>query len=200
MSRILSQLRNGGYSLVEILVVIAVAAILGVLAIQAFNAVSQAANISRAATQILGVISIAKQRATSENQTAVIRILGDSDGIYQAFQIYERGENGDLTAIERAVFLPTGTCLATNPAISSVFSLPRFTSGSNDPVVPGFSGNYRFIEFEVRPTGRFGLEIDQQWFVTVIGGDADPGASTPPANFATIQIDPVNGGTTLYRP
>jgi hypothetical protein len=70
---------------------------------------------------------------------------------------------------------------------------------TKDPSIPGLGTSYRYVQFTFRPRGSLELNIQDNWFATVVFA-RHASDSSPPANFATIQIDPVNGGVQVYRP
>lgn len=190
------------FSLIELLVVIAIIAILAALATPALNSILQAGRITQAASQISATFTLAAQKAASENRPVTLRFIGESNGEYRRMQIVEILPDGTARALDRVITLPEGMALATNPAVSSFFSLPEKTAAATDPNVPGLGTSYRYREFQFRPDGRLGLDVSAKWFVTALLGPpkGDPTSSTLPVDFVMIQVDPVNGSSTLYRP
>jgi hypothetical protein len=77
--------------------------------------------------------------------------------------------------------------------------------GADDPTAPrlpnGVDFNYDFVAFRFQQDGSTDLAPLGSWYVTLIGlNDRLPEPDKPPANFFTIQVDPVSGGTKIYRP
>ena len=195
--------RSRAFSLVELLVVIALIAILSALAVPALNSIQQSGRVSQALAQVLSSFSLAAQKASSEDRTVTVRLLKGANGNYAALQLVEIMPDGTARALDRAVSLPEGVAFASCPTLSSFFSLPEMASGAGDPPVSGLPSGDSYRPFQVRPDGRLvwsvSNSISQSWFLTVLALRAS-GSSTPPANFATIQVDPVNGRLSVYRP
>lgn len=194
------RLVNRAFSLIELLVVVTIVIILLTLLSPAVSSIMASWRISQATAQLVSAFSLASQRASAENRTMTLRLIASSSGSWQHLQLVERADDGTIQPLDRLVSLPETMQIATNPLLSSFFRLNAMNSGSDDPAIPSLGGSYRFIEFQIRPDGRLALDVDKKWFLTLIAQREDASASTPPSNFATVQIDPVNGGLNVYRP
>jgi hypothetical protein len=69
-----------------------------------------------------------------------------------------------------------------------------------DPL-PRAGASYRYVALRFQPDGSTDLlPTGGSWFLTVhdeIAGDA---LAQPPADFSTIEIDPLNGSLKFFRP
>jgi uncharacterized protein (TIGR02596 family) len=192
--------RFQAFSLVELLVVMALIAILSALAVPAFSSIAQSGRVSQALAAALSTFSLAAQRASSEDRPVTVRLLKGADGNYAALQLVEIMPDGTARALDRVVKLPEGVAFASSTNLSSFFSLPERAAGAGDPPVSGLPAGYSYRQFQFRPDGRLGLSVTNAWFLTVLLSRGGSDSSTPPANFATVQVDPVNGRLSVYRP
>jgi uncharacterized protein (TIGR02596 family) len=192
------------FSLVELLVVMALIAILAALTVPAVTSIQESSRVSQGLGLVLSTFSLAAQKASAENRPVTVRLIEGTDGEYARLQLVEKMPDNSARALERIVRLPEGLAFATSPNLSSLFSLPERTAGGGDPGVSGLPPGYNFREFQFRPDGRLGLglsnAVSQAWFLTVVPSRHCPDSSAPPANFATVQVDPVNGRLSVYRP
>jgi hypothetical protein len=71
------------------------------------------------------------------------------------------------------------------------------------PVLPGKEeGKWKLRNqvLPLSPNGSTDLKPTEKWFVTIHGQEAKEESSSPPSNFFTIQVDPINGATRSFRP
>lgn len=194
---------RSAFSLVELLVVVALLGLLAVLAVPALTSILESGRLNRATNQVLSTLSVAAQRASAENRAIGVRMIrpGNEDE-WRFLQVVEILPDGTVQPIERLVALADGTAIASSAQLSSFFHITERTKTTQDPDIAAVGNNYRFREFQFRPDGRMNLDVTQKWYLTVMHGapKADPSSTTPPTNYATIQVDPVNGSTTLFRP
>jgi hypothetical protein len=92
------------------------------------------------------------------------------------------------------------TAIASDTALTSLMSLGESSANSaRDPSLPELGTSYLYKQCTFRPRGSLDLNIQSNWFATVVL-QRNASNTTAPANFATIQVDPVNGGLQIYRP
>lgn len=199
-----------GFSLIELLVVIALVAILSALAIPAFNNILSGGNITQAATILAGQLTIARQKAVAENRPITVRFLRQGPTApFQRIQLVALDADGNALPVARIVNLPESTALASSVTLSTLLGVSGQdmpTTGAavagKDPPLPGIGTDYEYAQFSFRPRGSTDLnpQFAGRWFATVMLLRDDPSGSSIPANFATIQIDPVTGGIVVFRP
>ena len=175
------------------------------LAVPALNGVMEGGRVTQAATILAGQFSIGRLKAIGENRPITLRFIRkDSSSSFDRIQLLATSNN-TLVAVDRVATLPVGTAIAQSATLSSLFnsaldpSLTEKTATGSDPSVPGLGTAYRYIQFSFRPRGSLDLDITKKWFVTVILLRADQTAGVP-ANYITLQLDPVNGGFVTYQP
>jgi uncharacterized protein (TIGR02596 family) len=195
-----------GFSLLELLVVIAIIALLLALVTPAMNSTLSGGRMTQAATLFVNQCSIGHLKAIGENRPIRLRLIRkDADSAYDRMQLVANNSAGTLLPVEKVNVMPTGTALARSVNLSSLLdaskdpSLAEKAAGVSDPAIPEFGTTYRYVEFSFRPRGSLDLDITKKWFVTVVML-RDENATQAPANFATVQIDPVNGGIQVFRP
>ena len=166
--------------------VIAIIGLLMTAAVPALNSVLENGRLTQAATLVVNQFTLARQKASAENKNITLRFIRkDADSPYDRIQLVTLDSANNATPVSRLTTLPMQTAIASNTALSSFMSL----GDSSD----------LYIQCTFRPRGSLDLNIQSNWFATVV---LHRNASNPtaPANFATIQIDPVNGGLQIYRP
>ncbi len=194
------------FSLIELLAVVAVMVLLLSLAVPALNGVMEGGRVTQAATILAGQFSVGHLKAIGENRPITLRFIrGKEDKApFDRIQLLATSNN-TLVAVDRVATLPVGTAIAQSATLSSLFdptldpSLSEKTATGSDPSVPGLGTAYRYIQFSFRPRGSLDLDITKKWFVTVVLLRADQAAGVP-ANYITLQLDPVNGGFVTYQP
>jgi len=204
-----------GFTLVELLAVLAILAILLALAIPPSVALLTASGVSNAGDQMLSSLSLARQIATSRNRAVEVRLYRYHDparagqpaeGRFQAIQLFliEPTPSGTSTnAASRKQSLPANAYIASDPALSSLLDPARFTPvpGSElGQTVPPVGTNYSAVRFRFRPDGSTTLPSDTPMYLTMVPATTPDTASAPPANFATIVLQASSGKASLHRP
>jgi uncharacterized protein (TIGR02596 family) len=196
-----------GFSLVELLVVVAIISVLGLLAMQGLNSSLRASRLTAASDALTSVLLAARQQAIAANNDAEVRFYryaaGGEPARFRAAQAFVYRADGSARAAGRLVKLPEGIAIAEDESLSSLLEPSREKSWSTEPKPSlanvGTSYDTRVVRF--RADGSTDLApFGTPWFVSVVAaGDADQ-AGALPANFATIQIDPVTGRLRTFRP
>jgi uncharacterized protein (TIGR02596 family) len=189
--------------LIELLVVVAIIGLLMTAAVPALNSVLENGRLTQAATLVVNQFTLARQKASAENKNITLRFIrANASPAYDRVQLVTLDTAGNATAVGRVVTLSMATAIAKSTTLSSLID-PYKESPANpltDPTLPELGSNYRYVQFSFRPRGSLDLDVTQKWFATVLLLRDDQSGTTTPANFATIQIDPVNGGLQVYRP
>jgi uncharacterized protein (TIGR02596 family) len=200
--------------LIELLVVIAIIGLLMTAAVPALNSVLENGRLTQAATLVVNQFTLARQKASAENKNITLRLIRKDDGLirkddddspYDRIQLVTLDSANNATPVSRLITLPMQTAIASDTALTSLMSLTESSANTNsarDPSLPELGTSYFYKQCTFRPRGSLDgspLTITDKWFATVV---LQRNASNPtaPANFATIQVDPVNGGLQIYRP
>lgn len=199
-------------SLIELLVVMALLITLVGITIPAFTSISRASNLTRGAQVVLEHLSLARQMATTRNIPIEFRLykFSRSGGasFYQAIQLFGSEDDGRLKAVTPAKLLPDGVAVSENKDVTSFVGgdLPVRSPQPADPEIAGAGRNYTFIAFRFRPDGTSDLTqfkssaTNGLWFLTLTYGQNSSLAAPLGSNYATVQLEPLNGNVRLYRP
>lgn len=199
------------FSLMELLVVMAIIAILAAAIVPAMNSSLQGYRMTQGAQTIVDQLSLARQAAASRNRVIETRFYsladsstGDTSRKYRALQNFELREDGSAAPLDRIVRLPQGIILDSGGALSPLLGNSRMKQWSgNDTQVnlPGVGTSYDTRVIRLRPDGSTDLSAaSQPWFLTLHAENAGDGLTALPKNFATIQVDPWTGRAALFRP
>jgi len=194
-------MRHRAFTLVELLVVVAIIAVLSVLALPALTSVTKGSALTQAGQVVADQFAIARQDATGKNRDVQVRFVwkDGTPGGWRGVQLWAPSSSDvtDYRPVGRISWLPDGTL------ISAVSTMSPLIAGATIPetngVFPG-RGATKYCGFRFRSGGGTDLNFNSTSnFVTVVQ-DHDAAASTAPANYSVIQVDPVNGRIRTYRP
>jgi hypothetical protein len=149
---------------------------------------------------VVNQFTLARQKASAENKNITLRLIRkDTSSPYDRIQLVTLDSANNATPVSRLTTLPMQTAIASDTALTSLMSLESTASSAKDPSLPELGTSYLYKQCTFRPRGSLDLNIQSNWFATVVL-QRNASNTTAPANFATIQIDPVNGGLQIYRP
>lgn len=198
------------FSLVEMLVVIAILAILMALMLPATTSILGGMNVNRAAGMVIDELNFARQAALAQNRDVEVRfykLAAASDATnkqFRAFRSYliDGIDPADWKPLSRLKRLPEPIILASETMYSSLFDAGNTDYGGltkSNETLPG-NGSTEYVSFLFRPDGGTSLKpVTAKWFLTLLSAN-HPDPSTLPANYFTVQVDPVTGRTRSYRP
>lgn len=194
---------SSAFSLVELLVVMAIMVLLLALVAPAVNGVMESGRLTQAATILSNQFSIGHLKAMSENRPITLRFIRkDTASSFDRIQLLTIDNQGNMVAVDRVQTLPVGTAIAKSATLSSLLGSnpnPEQAATSSDPSVPGLGTSYRYIQFSFRPRGSLDLDMTQKWFATVVYLRNDTSSGIP-ANSITLLLDPLNGNFVTYQP
>lgn len=201
-------MKKQAFSLIELLVVLAIIILLAGVSIPAFNSMQKKASLNRASEQIFDQIRIAKQESMTLNQPVTLifidPVMRDRDRkIFTELQrfrlknVIKNSKENEYQPIAPRVRLPQGVIIHpgrqwTNLLTESQVSVGRF---------PGVRGEYRSLVFY--PSGESSLESfddsgqNQYYFLTLCYAEMDQKKDLK--DFITISIDPKTSLPSIWK-
>jgi uncharacterized protein (TIGR02596 family) len=205
----------GGFTLVELITVLAILVLLAALSVPAVVSLQQSDNLSSAGQIVASQINLARQLAATTNRSVQVRLIqvpSLAPNGYCAIQIWNANLTGATgsgstiaptigwTAVSRLAFLPQ-TAIA---AYSSSANLSELLSAANivtgQMPTGGATSNANYYAFQISPAGLVtpSLAISSS-YLSIVPARNGSGASIP-ANYVSIQIDPQTATALVYRP
>jgi uncharacterized protein (TIGR02596 family) len=201
---------NKGFSLVELLVVLAIISILAVVTLPAISSLTTSFNLTSATNGFVGTLNLGRQDAIAMNAAVEVRfyqyaISGFPDepagGSFHAYQLFEDVPGGTTTKpLTRVRLLPGRIIFSSNSTLSPLLSGSSIT-GSPPP--PGnLPATYSYEVFHFWPDGSTDIATTTSNILTLADAVAlnGAGATVPPQNYATIIIDTISGTSKTIRP
>lgn len=194
-------MKSRAFSLVELLVVVALMAVLAVLAVPTMTNIANGTALTRASQTVADQFALARQEATGKNREVQVRFVwkdGPPAG-WRGLQLWAASTEDvtDYRPVSRIAWLPEGTIISDTASLSPLIKSPSIPETNG--VFPG-RGTTKYCGFRFRAGGGTDLNFNTSSnFVTVVQNH-DAAVSTAPANYAVVQVDPVNGRIRTYRP
>lgn len=199
------------FSLTELLIVMAIIVVLAGLMAPALNSALRGTQLTQATDKVIGVLSIARQTAVTKSQTVEVRFYAYIDpespgdnGQGHALQAFSIDDSGNALPIMKVQTLPPRIVMTTNGTYSTL--LTQTNSPLTQIGIPKAGTNYTCSSFRYYRGGVTSLAASpsssQVWGVTLVNQSETVGskASSLPANYTTVVIDPFNGSVRTYRP
>lgn len=219
-----------GFTLVEILVVMAVISVMAVVAAPALKGTFDSMNLTGATETVTDCLSFARQTSLTRNLAVEVRIYQYDSGSGLAWNTLGvlvpasvSGKANDEWLIAPKL-LPGNICFdpgmsgsgdsfstvvtsGTNPAPTAGNPNPRGPwAGTESAGAPGFVKNLGYVAFRFLPDGSTDLPAQDSsnslsWCLSLKKSFVkSTGGAVPAANFVSLVIDPATGHTLAFRP
>ncbi len=203
------------FTLVELLVVMAIMIILLALVLPATTSLMRSMNIGRAASMITDEMNFARQTALARNRDVEVRLyafpstVNNSQKQYRAIRTL-LADGTDATKsvpLSRIKYLPDPIIISKDTTFSTILDYANSSRSGlvhTNETIPS-SGSVEYVSFLFRANGGTSLKPlsppTGNWFITLYAENAAlDGANGLPKNYFTAQIDPVTGRVRSYRP
>jgi len=197
------------FTLLEMLAVMAVAGIIFTLSLTALNSLKRSSGLTNGMNDLVNELARGRQLAITKNRAVEVRFYRDESGAaadqhYRSYQLYEYADDGSAVAAGKVKWLPGQVILDSNANLSTLLAgsqLKSWTATDPQPSLPKSGLNYSAKIFRFRPDGSADLSMSGcQWFVTLHSAVDGDNLSALPSNYATVQVEPVNGQVRYFRP
>jgi len=192
----------GGFSLLELLTVIALVGLLAVLSIPVTQSVLESYRVTQATDLVQGQLSEAKQVAVSLNRPVEVLFCRPLNSLPNTYRLVHSAivePGGTSKPLRRTLELPTGICISTKAEWSSLMTLPESAATAASVNLPKIGTQYAYRKIRFYPSGATDLNPVSKWFFTLFN-DRNEGQTSLPSNIAVVELDPVNGLTVVTRP
>lgn len=198
--------RTQGFSLTELLVVIALMTILMAAAVPSTNSLLENNNITQTGQLLADQFAMARQAASVRNRTVEIRLIKlsvQSTQRYSAVQLWAPDTTtGTLAPINRLMTFPKNVTLSENSAYSPFLS--KLATATMSATAGPMLANAAYATLRIRPNGVVepvpaNTTDRANLFFTVLNYRFAT-ASSLPNNYATVQLNPDTGSAQIYRP
>lgn len=198
---------SAGFSLVEMLVVVALVTMLLAVATPYTLSVMQSSNLTSAGDTLMQKIALAQQRSlTTSRPIGLDFYYYPQEGINacHAIQMISYDPATNLAKqLEPPVYLNDMHVVLAPGALSPMFSIGQTATSSGKATLNPFKAlNATFYRVIFYPNGSTSLNVPLRTaYLTLISTkNYQPTMSKPPADYYTVQIDPVTGRGHSYRP
>lgn len=198
-----------GFTLPELLVVIAVIGILAALIAPAFGPLVRSSNITKASSLITDEFNLARQLALTQNRDVEVRFYrlpsrNDPSNVqFRAFRshLLDGTDPAKSKPLSKVRTFPDGVIISDSAVFSSLLDT-NLTARKGVEAIPGIPGDTPYTSFLFRANGGTNLApISGNWFITVYTENVPVNQKTGlPDNYFVAQVDPVTGRVRTFRP
>jgi len=196
-----------GFSLVELLVVVAIIGMLAALAMGGLSNTVRSSKLTNTAQRVADQINVARQVAAARNLPVEVRFyklpdFGQSTGaiLYRGLQSFVTDGLTFTSPVSRPFLFPERVAIREDsPLLTKIATITSTNFG--------IYNNVNYNAFIIKPNGIIdsgtSSTITNQNYVTLQNWEKGGSLSSSvarPANYAVVMIDPVTGKVTILRP
>lgn len=204
---LLSRLRaRRAFSLVELVVVLAIASLMFAFAAPYAFSAMQSASLTSVGDTVMQKIAQAQMRATTENRVIALQFyFYDREGVkacHAVQMVAVDPATNTVKALEEPVYWSDGRVVLLAGQLSPMFTnTPQADTGAaTENPFKDLEATFRRIRFYPNGGTSLGVPLRQAYLTLINSNKFKEGATEPPPNYYTIQIDPVVGRPRSYRP
>jgi len=191
------------FTLVEMIMVVALAALIIAMAVPGFTGVVNSMEINTAVDQITGELRKARQMAMTQNRAVEIRFFQftddtmiDGEPTIRMYQSWRQEGDGMLRPMANLQRLPRAIVVSADPTLTKL-GAPITLSEADREVAPSLPSEGTYLPVRFQPDGSTAFTRGEVWHLTIKEAAR---TENPPTNFTTFVIEPLTGAVKLYRP
>lgn len=194
-----------GFSLLELLTVIAIMSLLAAIAAPSVTGLMMGSSVTRAGSLIEDNLKFAHQYALSHQRNVEVRFYKYKDptnpsstASYRAFQIFEITDDGSYNPVTTVMQLPSQIVAMDTATYSTLLNDDSTTPSPTipKPNIGTIGQNYTYRRFLFYSSGSTDLpDVTKLYFITMASSQ-----TAAPKNYYTVSIDALNSKVTSYRP